>query len=82
MTWDILAAQLTVFPHSSCCGVIFLGAALGHESLCISTLGLWEKEAGGRMPGSLGTVSRQYGSRMYLVMSQQKNCEEEEYVVR
>lgn len=35
------------------------------------------------MPGSLGTVSRQQdGSRMYLVMSQQKSREEEEYGVR
>lgn len=33
------------------------------------------------MPGSLGTVSSQYGSRIYLVMSQQKSCEEE-YAVR
>lgn len=56
--------------------MIFLGAALGHELLCISTFGLWEKEADERMPGSVGTVSRQYGSRMYHVMFQQKSCEE------
>lgn len=76
VSWDLLAAQLTALPHSSCCGVI-----LGHESLCIWTFVLWEKEAGGRMPGSLETVSRQYGSMIYLVMSQQKSCEEE-YGVR
>lgn len=33
------------------------------------------------MQGSLGTVSSQYDGRIYLVMSQQKSCEEE-YAVR
>lgn len=33
------------------------------------------------MPGSSETVSRQDGSMIYLVMSQQKSCEEE-YGVR
>ena len=84
MTWDILAAQLI----SSCCDVISSGTAwdmnhcaLVQRSLIQRTFGSWEKRAGGIMQGSLGTVSSQYGSRMYLVMSQQKSFEEE-YAVR